>query len=299
MPYPRNMRILVIGGTGFIGSHVVRQMVEAGHTVLVFHRGQTEASLPQEVQHVRSGEAFSSVRDFPDETLRFAPDVVVHMIAMSEQDAHAAMQTFRNHTGRIVTLSSGDVYLAYSRFTRFEPGPVEAMPLREDSPKRGILYPYRRKAASSEEMLYNYEKILVEREVLGDVSLPGTVLRLPKVYGPGGNADFATVRRYRHHAHWRWTHGYVENVAAAIVLVATHPKAGGKVFHMGEEATPTVERRLADLPYSDLPIDKSNSFDFRQDIVYDTQSIRRELGYCEIVPYLEGIRKTIDSVGQS
>ncbi len=154
MLYPRNMRILVIGGTGFIGSHVVRQMVEAGHTVLVFHRGQTEASLPREVQHVRSGEASSSVCGFPGETLRFAPDVVVHMIAMSEEDAHAAMQTFRNHTGRIVTLSSGDVYLAYSRFTRFEPGPVEAMPLREDSPKRGMLYPYRREATSSGEMLY-------------------------------------------------------------------------------------------------------------------------------------------------
>ncbi|MHB1938372.1 MAG: NAD-dependent epimerase/dehydratase family protein [Acidobacteriaceae bacterium] len=290
------MRILVIGGTGFIGLHVVRQMVEAGHKILVFHRGQTEADLPQDVQHVRSHDTSTSIHHFPEQTLRFAPDVVVHMIAMGQEDARLAVQTFRGRTGRLVTLSSGDVYLAYGRFTRLELGPAEAMPLREGSPLRTALYPYREKASSHEDMLYKYEKILVEREVLSDASLPGTVLRLPKVYGPGGNADFATVHRYRSHPNWRWTHGYVENVAAAITLAATSPKAGGKIFHVGEETTPTVEERLADLPRSDVPIDESGAFDFQQDIVYDTHKIRNDLGYCEIVPYLEGIRKTIDSV---
>jgi nucleoside-diphosphate-sugar epimerase len=31
----------------------------------------------------------------------------------------------------------------------------------------------------------DYEKILVEREVMGHPRLPGTILRLPTVYGPG------------------------------------------------------------------------------------------------------------------
>lgn len=290
------MRIIVIGGTGFIGRHVVRHMVEAGHRVLVFHRGRTEADLPQDVQHVRSRDISTAIHHFPEQTLRFAPDVVVHMIAMTQQDARLAVQTFRGHAGRLVTLSSGDVYRAYGRFTGLEPGPAEAVPLRESSPLRTVLYPYREKASSHEDMLYNYEKIWVEREVLSDASLPGTVLRLPKVYGPGGNAEFATVRRYRNHPNWRWTHGYVENIAAAITLVVTHPKAGGQIFHVGEEATPTIEQRLADLPSSDMSIDESSNFDFQQDIVYDTNKIRNELGYGEIVPYLEGIRKTIDSV---
>ena len=34
------MRILVIGGTGFIGSHVLHNLLNRGHEVLVFHREQ-------------------------------------------------------------------------------------------------------------------------------------------------------------------------------------------------------------------------------------------------------------------
>jgi uncharacterized protein YbjT (DUF2867 family) len=36
------MRILMIGGTGSIGAHVLRHLLDEGHEVLVFHRGQTE-----------------------------------------------------------------------------------------------------------------------------------------------------------------------------------------------------------------------------------------------------------------
>jgi len=40
------MRILVLGGTGFIGPWVVRRLHEWGHEVTVCHRGKTEADLP-------------------------------------------------------------------------------------------------------------------------------------------------------------------------------------------------------------------------------------------------------------
>jgi nucleoside-diphosphate-sugar epimerase len=79
---------------------------------------------------------------------------------------------------------------------------------------------------------YFYEKILVERHVLEQAQLPGTVLRLPKVYGPGGNANLATIYGYRDRLGWRWTHGYVENVAAAIALAALHPAAANRVYNL-------------------------------------------------------------------
>ena len=58
-PPPQNpKRILILGGTGFIGPHTVRYAVERGHEVTIFTRGRTEADIP-DVEHLigdRNGE---------------------------------------------------------------------------------------------------------------------------------------------------------------------------------------------------------------------------------------------------
>ena len=120
------------------------------------------------------------VSRFPDELLLPEPDAVIHMIAMGEVDTRAAVEFFRGRTGRAVWISSGDVYRAYGRFLGIESGPVESGLLREDSPLRSALYPYRDAAKAPDDLANIYDKILVEGAAL-DGELPGTVLRLPKV----------------------------------------------------------------------------------------------------------------------
>jgi nucleoside-diphosphate-sugar epimerase len=288
------MRVVVIGGTKFIGPHLVRQLVAGGHDVTVYHRGRTQSSLlPDAVRHVLAPDRPDPfVLQFSDDLFRPEPDVVVHMTAMGERDAAAAVDAFRGRTGRLVAVSSGDVYLAYGRFMGTESGPVIDGLLREDSALRTALYPYRAQAQSPEDWVYSYEKILVERVVLADASLPGVVLRLPKVYGPGENSDLVTVYQFRHHPGWRWTHGYVENVAAAIALAAVHPAACGRVFNVGEEYTPTIAERLERLPASSIPASPVPA-NFSQNIAYDTTRIRIELGYSEPVSEAEGIQRTL------
>jgi nucleoside-diphosphate-sugar epimerase len=188
-------------------------------------------------------------------------------------------------------LSSGDVYQAYGRLIGLESGPPVEGLLTESSPLRTVFYPYRKQAASQQDWMYDYEKILVERTVLAEADLPAVVLRLPKVYGPRENADLETVHGFQHQPRWRWTHGYVENVAHAIVLAAVHPAASG-VYNVGEERTPTVEERLANLPSSSVP-SASVPYHFEHDIAYDTSRIRRELDFREPVEYEEGLRRTL------
>lgn len=286
------MHVLMIGGTRFIGPHVVRGLVALGHSVTVYHRGVTEADLPGGVHHIRDPAATMPVLSFPREALEPPLDAVIHMIPMGERDARAAVETFRGRAGRLVALSSGDVYRAYGRFTGLEPGPVEEGPLSESSPLRTVSYPYRGQAKSPDDWAYSYEKILVERVTLAEPDLPGVVLRLPKVYGPGDNADLATVYAFHDHPRWRWTHGYVENVAQAVVLAACHPAAGG-IYNVGEAVTPTVADRLARLPPSSSVAPSPMPANFDQHIVYDTSRIRRELGYAEPVSYEEGLRRTL------
>ncbi len=40
------MHVLIIGGTGPIGIHVIGQLAGAGHQPTVYHRGETERDLP-------------------------------------------------------------------------------------------------------------------------------------------------------------------------------------------------------------------------------------------------------------
>jgi nucleoside-diphosphate-sugar epimerase len=291
------MNILVIGGTRFIGIYVVRQLIDNGHSVTVYHRGKYESKLAAGVRHVLRTDESMLVRNFSAELLTPSPDVVIHMIAMGEVDAQAAVEFFRDNTGRMVWISSGDVYLAYGRFTGTEPGAVLPGLLTENSPLRTLLYPYRDAAKPADDIANTYDKVLVERIAASERELPATILRLPKVYGRESNSDLATVYAFRNYPRWRWTHGYVGNVAAAIVLAAVHPAAAGRSYNVGEEHTPTIGERLAKLPPSEVPVNADPKFNFDQDIVYDTTRIREELGYRDIVPEDRAMKDVVSAAG--
>ena len=45
-------RMLILGGTGFIGPHTVRYALERGHEVSIFTRGRSDTELPAGVEHL-------------------------------------------------------------------------------------------------------------------------------------------------------------------------------------------------------------------------------------------------------
>ena len=108
-------------------------------------------------------------------------------------------------------------------------------------------------------------------------------------------------------ASWRWTHGYVENVAHAIVLAIDREEAAGRIYNVGERATPSVAERVGKIAVaagwrgtivlqeaSKLPPGLVVPLHFDQEIVYDTSRLRRELGYEEPVSEAEALRRTIE-----
>jgi nucleoside-diphosphate-sugar epimerase len=239
------------------------------------------------------------------------------MVAMGERDAAAVVRAFKGVSQRLIVPSSGDVYGAYGVLIGSETEAPSGL-LREDSPLRKNFYPYRQTAKGSNDWIYNYEKILVERVVMSDPEFPGTILRLPAVYGPGdGRHGFsAHLKRMddgrpailldENQARWRWSHGYVENVTAAITLAVTDDRASGQIYNVGEESVPTTAeraRRLAKLvgwtgeivtlPRNALPGHLRDAHNYSRDLAYDTSRIRSELGYKETVSVDEGLRRTI------
>ena len=114
------MRILVIGGTNFMGPLVVHALNEQGHEVTVFHRGQTRADLPGGVKEILGDRR--SLNEKAVELHRLAPEVVLDMIPFTEQDALDVMRTFSGIAQRLVAISSQDVYRAFGRVNGKETG---------------------------------------------------------------------------------------------------------------------------------------------------------------------------------
>ena len=310
------MRVLFIGGTRFVGAQAVRRLEAAGHRVTVFHRGRHEGDLPSEVEHIHVEETAAvdpsdrrQLRRYRGTFERVGPDVVVDMVAFTSADAAALVRTFSGVAKRVVVPSSIDVYRAYGRLHQTEPGEPDGVPLTEDAPLR-------EKVSVHGEA---YEKRDVERIVLGEPTLPATVLRFPAVYGPhdpqwrfreytqrmlDGREAILVAKAM---AGWGWTYGYVDNVAEAVVAAVEQERAAGRVYNVGEpDAVTHVQRvrdlarvldwkgRIVTLPSNGLPKHLQEDLDWRQDWLVDSSRIRRELGYREAVPYEEGLRRTVE-----
>ncbi|HLK60473.1 MAG TPA: NAD-dependent epimerase/dehydratase family protein, partial [Chthonomonadaceae bacterium] len=244
------MRILVLGGTLFIGPAAVRRLAASGHEVAVFHRGKSNAPLPDNVQHIHGDRA--QMGDFAGDFRRFAPEVVVDMRALTDRDGQMLLELFSGMARRLVAISSVDVYRAYDRLRKADPGPPDPTPLTEDSPLRDRLYPYRDMAKSPEELFYHYDKILMEQAVQSAPdTLPASVLRLPMVYGPGDYQHrlFPYLKRMddgrpaillsEGMASWRGERGYVEDMGEAIFLCAVSEQAAGRTYHVAQKQSMT------------------------------------------------------------
>ena len=92
----------MVGGTGFIGPYVAKELYERGHEVTLFHRGHHESVLLPDVQHFRSEQAAMPVLTFPHELLRGQFELIIHMIPMGDADMRAAVQTFTGCAARLV-----------------------------------------------------------------------------------------------------------------------------------------------------------------------------------------------------
>jgi nucleoside-diphosphate-sugar epimerase len=310
------VRVLVLGGTRFIGAAAVRRLHELGNEVAVFHRGKTQGSLPDGVVEIHGDR--DRLAEHRSAFQEFHPEVVLHNIVINERHAVEAMETFRGLARRLVLVSSCDVFRAYGRITGIEPGPPDPIPLTEDSPLRETRYPYRSQANDPGHLLYDYDKIPAEEAALGDPDLPGTVLRLPMVIGPGdyqhrlfGLLKPMTDRRPaivlpEDYAAWKSTYGYVDNVAEAIARACTDERAAGQVYVVGDWPLSILEqaeeiRRLLGWPgelvlrpRETLPEALVEKMDTTQHLVCSCRKIQDELGYRERIGLKDAIRRTVE-----
>ena len=308
------MKVLIIGGTNFIGPNVVRQLIKIGHEVTVFNRGETETNLSKEVKWIKGDR--HNLSDYRSQFQKLAPQVVLDMIPYTDKDAQGVVDTFKDITQRVVVISSADVYRARDIMWQRETGIIDPTPLTEHSPLRSQLYPYR--DLMDNPFARDYDKIPVEQVYLSATELPATIIRLPMVYGAGDyqhrlypylkpmDDRRPTIVLEEKLACWQGCYGYVEDVAHAIALAVNNERAKGRIYNVAEPPGLTVadlvraiakivgwQGKIVIFPKSQMPDSWKFEANLDQHWVTDSTRIRTELGYREICDRTEALRQTI------
>ncbi len=302
-------RVLVTGGAGFIGSHVVDAYVAAGLDVVVVDNLATgsRANLNPAARFyevdIRDRAALEQV--FAAER----PQVVNHQAAQASvrvsmedppKDAEInvlgslhVLEAARKHGARKV------IYAATGGAAVGEP---KYLPVDEDHPVEP-LSPYGADKHAVEHYCVLYQK---------SFGLETTILRYSNIYGPRqdprGEAGVIAIFAGLMLAEQRPTiygtgdqerdYTYVEDVARANVLALT--KGGGGMFNIGTGVSASVNRLFSDLAelvgFSEQPIYAAPLPGEVFKIYVTYERARQVLGWEPTVDLREGLKRTVESV---
>lgn len=225
------MRVMILGGTNFVGPLAVRRLAEAGHEVGIAHSGAHEHPDVAAVEHLHGRRDELLAQEGPVE--RWRPDVLVDTLAggaSAEKGAQIARIAGALELERVVVVSSIDVYQAcveagFSDRSGAEALPTQALPLTEEAPLRSAPYPGGSPA---------HDNAAMERAVHGVERV--TALRPGAIYGPHPSVrEWAIVEQIaRRDPVLRLPDGggqmlhrvAVDRVARAIVAALEHPPEG-------------------------------------------------------------------------
>jgi nucleoside-diphosphate-sugar epimerase len=233
------MRVVVLGGTRFIGRRITERLLGRSDEVLVVHRGVSEPDDPGPAEHLHTDRG--DLASHAGRLRAFAPDAVVDCAALTGADVDAVTPVLPDVPA--VVLSSQDVYQVFDDFRAGRGG--TPVPIDESAPVRRERFPYR--GAGVPGVPEDYEKLDVEARWL---ARRATVLRLPVVYGPhdAQRREEPVLRRVRAGrrripvgaATLLWTRAHVEDVASGVLAALDTRAADGLAVNLGEPRTSTL-----------------------------------------------------------
>jgi UDP-glucose 4-epimerase len=302
------MRILVTGGAGFIGSHVVDAYIAAGHEVAILDNFSTgnEANLNPAAETQRA-----DIRDQPsvDRVIAsFHPDIVNHHAAQSEVPKSVADPTFDAEVNIIgglnllkASIDHGVKKVIFISTGGALYGEPDVVPAAEDHPIRP-LSPYGTSKFCFEQYLGTFKRTF---------GLEFTVLRYANIYGARQDfyaeegrvvAIFAsrmlTGKPVTIDGDGEQARDMLHVGDAATANLAALERGSGGIFHVSTGIPVTVNdlyRKLAGLTdYKQAP----NHGPRRKGDVYrialDNTRAQRDLGWAPRVDLEEGLSLTVD-----
>ena len=315
------MRVLVTGGAGFIGSHLVDALMAQGHEVTVLDN--LSVGKVANIAHHLGSERFRFINDSILNTATLEPlvrqaDLIFHLAAVFgvkyvvEDPLNAIIVNVRGTENvlelafkywvRTVIASSSEVY-----------GKSTEVPLREDGDR--LLGP-----TTVPRWSYSDAKAIDEYFALAyaQKGLPVTVVRYFNAYGPrlDPRGYGSVVARFFTQAlrgepltvygdgQQTRSFTYVADTVRGTILAGTVPEAAGEIFNIGSDRevpiTDLARRILAltgspsEIVYVPHTAAYGPDFEETRRRVPDVRRAREVLGFEAEVPLEEGLRRTLE-----
>lgn len=165
------MRIVLLGGTGHIGTYLVPRLVTAGHEVIVVARGEQKPyrahAAWRSVQTVKIDRTTAEkIGEFGQQVVALEGDVIVDLICFTLESATQLVEAVRRKIQHF--LHCGTIWVH---------GPSVVVPVTEEQPRR----PFGE---------YGTRKAAIEAYLLREArlhSFPATILHPGHIVGPGWN----------------------------------------------------------------------------------------------------------------
>jgi nucleoside-diphosphate-sugar epimerase len=237
------VKVLVIGGTRFVGHELVWRLLAGGHNVTLLNRGQLPDSFGDRVARLRG----DRTRDLRSLLAGREFDAAVDFAAYTGADGREAAAVLGGRVGHYVVISSGQVYLVRDSCPT---------PARE-SDYSGPLRPDPLEGPDKPEWDYGMGKRALEDALAlawDETRFPATRLRIPMVNGPRDH--FHRIESYL----WRMIDGrpillpgggerrvrhvYSGSVVTAILALLGRPDSFGQVYNLAQDETPTLRELL-------------------------------------------------------
>ncbi len=300
------MKVLVTGGAGFIGSHVVDGLIEDGHSVAVVDDLSTGKR-----EHVDAQARFYKldIRS-PDLDEIFAqerPDLVTHHAAQADVRRSMADPCFDaevNILGSLNLLECARKHsvkkLVYASTGGAVYGEPLYLPCDENHPLNAVC-PYGISKHTVEHYLYLYDQ---------NYGLGYTILRYPNVYGPrqdpfGEAGVVAIFSRQMVRGEQVTINGsgeqerdfvYVADIVRANILAMD--KGAGQIYNLGSGVGTSINQLFAMMKgvtgYGKEPIYGPPKPGETFKIYLDAEKARRELGWEPLIGLREGLERTVE-----
>jgi 2'-hydroxyisoflavone reductase len=165
---PAPLKILILGGTGYIGPHLVKHAVSRGHHVTIFTRGRRDPELPDSIERL-IGDRNGQLQALEGKTW----DAVIDDSATNPDWVRQSTELLKDKAGRYLFTSSTGVFYPY-----LKRGLDETMPVLTTLSD-----------PNDASMKFGTDKAKCEAQVMSVFGDRGLVVRPSYIVGPGDTSN--------------------------------------------------------------------------------------------------------------